>query len=107
MTDAETTTAVEALAYRVRERDAAIRAGEDVADAEVWSLEFMTVLRARGGWRPTEARVVPAWKSAPGGGKPALKPETLDLRAALAADMEARGAAARDAREAACEDGAA
>ena len=54
MTDAETTAAIEALTYRVKPRDEAIREGRDYPDAEPFALEFLTKLRAQG-WRPTEA----------------------------------------------------
>jgi hypothetical protein len=56
MTDADTKAAVDALAYRIRERDAAIRSGDDVADADVMALEFITKFRAQG-WRVTAAKV--------------------------------------------------
>ncbi len=104
--DRETHAAIEALAHRIRVRDAAVRAGEDVDDAEPFSAEFMAALRGRG-WRLTEARRIPVPKpSAPGTAAP-LKPETANLLADLHADMEARAAAARAAKETAREDGAA
>jgi len=53
MTDRETAAAVDALTHRLRNRDPG-------TDDEVFALEFITALRARG-WRPTEARVMPAW----------------------------------------------
>jgi len=59
MTDPDTAQAIEALAHRIRQRDT----GGERADAEVFALEFMTALRARG-WRATEAKVLPAWKPA-------------------------------------------
>jgi hypothetical protein len=66
--DRETRAAVDALAYRIRERDAAIRAGEDVPDADVMAGEFLTKFRAQG-WRPTEAKVTPLGRTArPGSG---------------------------------------
>jgi hypothetical protein len=60
MTDRETTAAVDALTRRLRDRDPG-------TDDEVFALEFITALRARG-WRPTEARVMPAWKHPAGHG---------------------------------------
>ena len=54
MTDRETTAAIDALAHRLRNRDPG-------TDDEVFALEFITALRARG-WRPTEARPAPDWK---------------------------------------------
>jgi hypothetical protein len=91
MTDADTTAAVEALAYRLRERDVAMRDGAGHADAEVFAREFVTALRGRG-WRPTEARVLPAWKPAAGvsGGEP-----PRDLLDGLRADLDAKAAAFR------------
>lgn len=94
MTDKDTADAIAALAHRLRERDSTIRDGEDVPDAEVFANEFMLALRERGGWRPTPAKVIP-WGTVTPGTKPALRPETLDMRAALAADLEAKAAAAR------------
>jgi hypothetical protein len=61
MTDHETRSAVDALTRRLRNRD------PDDDDDEVFALEFMTALRARG-WRPTEARVMPAWHRPAGHG---------------------------------------
>jgi len=60
MTDRETAAAVDALTHRLRNRD-------PDTDDEVFALEFITALRARG-WRPTEARVMPGWKLPPGRG---------------------------------------
>jgi len=91
MTDSDTTAAIEALAYRIRERDAAIRDGEDFADADVFAAEFMTAMRGHG-WRPTPAKSAGLPMHAPAG--TADKPRS-ELLAGLRADMEAR--AARDA----------
>lgn len=88
--DRETSAAVEALAHRIRNRDAAILGGsdcEEIGDSEVFAREFLTALRGRG-WRPTEARVLPSWKPGqPGSGKP---PAGLleELRADLAAKAD-------------------
>jgi hypothetical protein len=60
MTDHETAAAVEALTHRLRNRDPG-------TDDEVFALEFITALRARG-WRPTEARALPAWRRPAGHG---------------------------------------
>ena len=99
MTDAETTAAIEALEYRVKARDEAIRDGGDYPDAGPFALEFMTVLRGQG-WRLTEAKRMPLPKpTAPGPVAP-LKPETTDLLADLRADMGARAARDRAAKEA-------
>ena len=74
MTDHETASAVDALTRRLRNRYAD-------ADAEVFALEFITALRARG-WRPTEARVRPAWKH-PAGHGVAPTADYLEMRQAL------------------------
>jgi hypothetical protein len=60
MTDHETAAAVDALTRRLANRDPAV-------DDEVFALEYVTALRARG-WRPTEARVMPAWQRPHGHG---------------------------------------
>jgi hypothetical protein len=60
MTDHETRSAVDALTRRLRNRDPG-------TDNEVFALEFITALRARG-WRPTEARMMPAWHRPAGHG---------------------------------------
>ena len=70
--DRETNAAVEALAHRLRERDAAIRDGAEHADAEVFAAEFMLALRTKGGWRPTAAKsaAVAPKHAPPDGGNP-------------------------------------
>jgi hypothetical protein len=100
MTDNETAAAIKSLAYRIREREAAIRDGGEFADADVFALDFMTAMRGQG-WRPTEAKVFAVPKPAPPGTLPPLKPETTGLLADLRADVEARAAAAKLAKEAA------
>lgn len=96
MTDADTSAAIEALTHRFKTRDQAIRDGEDHPDAEVVALEFMTALRGQG-WRPTAARSAAPPPHAPAGTATAPRDEILrDLRA----DMEARAARDRAAREA-------
>ena len=106
MTDTETGAAIKSLAYRIRQRDEAMRNGEDFADPDVLALEFLTALRGQG-WRHTEAKVFAAAKPAAPGTAAPLKPETADLLADLHADMEARAARDRAAKEAAREEGAA
>ncbi|HEX3957743.1 MAG TPA: hypothetical protein VHZ03_14090 [Trebonia sp.] len=58
MTDAKTAAAVKSLARRIRTRDAAIRDGEDHADADVFALEFITAMRGHG-WRHLAALAPP------------------------------------------------
>ena len=60
MTDPDTRAAIDALTHRLRNRDPG-------TDDEVFALEFITALRARG-WRPTEARVMPVWHRPAGHG---------------------------------------
>jgi hypothetical protein len=103
MTDSDTTAAIDALAYRIRERDAAIRDGEEFADADVFALEYLTALRGQG-WRPTPAKSAALPMHAPAG--TADKPRS-ELISDLRADMEARAAAAKAAKESATEAGAA
>ena len=89
MTDLDrlTSVAVEELTRRIHDQ------GD--ADAEFTAREFMLWLRARG-WRPTEAKPVPAWKS-PSAGRSAPPADVLrDLRA----DLDAKAAAFREDEEA-------
>lgn len=95
MTDSDTN-AIDALAYRIRERDEAIREGREFADADVFALEYMTALRGQG-WRPTAAKSAALPMHAPAG--TADKPRS-ELISSLRADMEARAAAAKAAKEA-------
>lgn len=96
MTDQETSAAVEALAHRLRNRDAAMNDGEDFPDAEPFALEFLTALRGQG-WRPTAAKAV----ALPMHAAPVPdRPPRNELLAGLRADMDARAAAARAAKEA-------
>jgi hypothetical protein len=76
MTDRETRSAIDALVHRLRNRDPG-------TDDEVFALEFITALRARG-WRPTEARAAPAWRRPRGTGAPPPAEVLADLRAHLA-----------------------
>lgn len=79
MTDAETTAAIQALEHRIRERDEAMRNGEDYPDAGPFAAEFIAALRAKAGWRPTPAKAYPAPKAvAPGSGS-GPSPETRAL----------------------------
>jgi hypothetical protein len=66
MTDADTQAAIDALAHRLRKRDEAIRDGAEYADADPFSLEFITALRAQG-WRVTPAKVYQLPQRADGG----------------------------------------
>jgi hypothetical protein len=74
MTDAETAAAIKALTHRINQRDEAIRNGEEYADAEPFSLEFMTAMLGNG-WRHREAlakpRPAPAGESRTGSSKSA------------------------------------
>ena len=93
--DRETNAAIDALEYRLKLRDEAVRDGLDYPDAGPFALEFLTALRGQG-WRPTPARASALPKHA--------RDEILrDLRT----DMEARAAAARAAKEAPIAEGAA
>ena len=92
--DRETHAAIEALAHRIRVRDAAMRAGEDCADPEPFAAEFMAALGGRG-WRLTEAKAKPA-PHTPGTGLP-----KRDDAVAAVAELKARFAAAADPDEAA------
>ena len=104
MTDADTQAAIDALAYRIRQRDAAIRDGaEDIEDADLFALEFFTRLRAQG-WRPSPAKASSPPRHAPPLADKRSRDEEL---AAVRADMEAKAAAARAAREAPLEEGSA
>ena len=95
VTDNETTTAIEALEYRVKLRDQAIRDGEDYPDAGPFALEFLTALRGQG-WRPTEAKAV----GLPMHAAPVPdSPPRDELLASLRADMDARAARDRAAKE--------
>jgi len=103
MTDAETAAAIDALVYRVKARDKAIRDGEDHPDAEPFALEFLTALRGQG-WRPTPAKATVPPLHAPPLADKRSRDEEL---AAVRADMEARAARDRAAREAMAREGAA
>lgn len=62
MDDHETRAAVEALTYRLRNRDPG-------TDDEVFAGEILVMLRGRG-WRPTLAKPPPAWnRPRPGPGE--------------------------------------
>jgi hypothetical protein len=88
VTDTETAAAIEALAYRIRERDA----DPERSDADVFALEFMTALRGRG-WRPTAARTEqPPLHAAPVPDRRSRDEELAAARADLAALAAAREA---------------
>jgi len=88
MTDHETRSAVEALTHRLRNRDPG-------TDDEVFALEFITALRARG-WRPTEARAMPAWQRPRGSGTEPTN-DYLAARQALDARLACREPGGGDA----------
>lgn len=100
MTDAETSAAVEALAHRLRQRDVAMRDGEDYADAEVFALEIVTMMLGHG-WRPIGAlaapKPAPASPAHPGGSdrEELLGPVRAQL-AAINAEKRGVGEAWRD-----------
>jgi hypothetical protein len=88
MTDRETAAAVGALTRRLAARAPG-------TDDEVFALEFITALRARG-WRPTEARALPAWRRPAGHG---VEPtgDYLAARQALDARLSCREPGGGDA----------
>jgi hypothetical protein len=103
--DRETTAAAGILESRLRERDAAVRAGDpELPDAGLLAREYLLILRGRG-WRPTEARrmLPPAGRGDRDGGQPEPdKPggaeyfefrQHLDQLAAQAAKQRQTGAA--------------
>lgn len=91
MTDHDTTQAIEALAHRIRTRDAE----PERSDADVFALEFITALRGHG-WRPTEAKAsTPPMHVAPVPDKPPRD----EVLASVRADMAARAAAAERRRD--------
>lgn len=94
MTDAETAAASEALAYRVKLRDQAMRDGGDYADPEVFALEFMTAMRGYG-WRHNAALAPPKPSPATAGST-----RREELLAPVRAQMDAINAAKRAAQEA-------
>lgn len=102
MTDAETTAAVESLAHRIRQRDAAMRDGDDHADPEVFALEFVTAMLGHG-WRHLAAlakpKTAPAAEGEPGSG--------TSRRAELLAPVRAQLDELNAAKRATIEEGAA
>jgi hypothetical protein len=100
--DRQATEAVDILARRIRERDAAVRAGDaDLPDADVFAREFVLAMLGHG-WRVTEAKVHPAWRvpRRPGSGLPAGE-EAAKLVRQARADAAAASAQlhARDRNE--------
>ena len=94
MTDAETTAAIDALARRIRLRDAAMRDGSDYADADVFALEAITALLGHG-WRRVPA-LTPPKPAVPA--KPGSRRE--ELLGPLRAHLDALNAPKRaDAKE--------
>lgn len=98
MTDADTAAAIESLAYRLRQRDEAMRNGTDAADPEVFALEFLTAMRGKG-WRHLEALAAP--KPAPADGSDSRRSAELlaPLRDRLA-EINAAKKTVRDESEA-------
>ena len=92
--DRLTSLAAEELTRRLRDH------GE--ADVEFVSREFMLWLRGQG-WRPTEARVMPVWPRSAGSGTEPPAGLLRDLRA----DLDAKAAAFREARQSDDDEGAA
>lgn len=92
MTDADTQAAIDALTYRLRKRDAALRGEADAGepdDPEVFALEYLTAMRGKG-WRPTPAEVS-SWKDqAHGGDGLPVGQEARDLVAAYRAKAAAK-----------------
>lgn len=58
MTDADTAAAIESLAYRLRQRDEAIRNGTEYPDAEPFAQDFLAAMIGKG-WRHLEALAPP------------------------------------------------
>jgi hypothetical protein len=85
VTAAETAAAIEALAHRIRQRDAAMRDGEDYPDPEPFAAEYLAALRGQG-WRVTAAKAYPGWKPP---GDRTKNPATEDWHA-IRAEWEAR-----------------
>jgi len=86
MTDADTTAAIEALAFRLRNnRD---------EDPDVFALEFITALRGHG-WRPTPAKATaPPLHAPPVADKRSRDEELAAVRAKMAAARERQDGAA-------------
>ena len=77
--DEESRAAIDALVYRLRNRD-------DETDDEVFAAEFIAALRGRG-WRPTEAKPVPTWQEQAGNRDQGDAPssEYMDIKRRMAA----------------------
>ena len=95
MTDAETAAATEAIARLVRNRDSAMRDGEDYADPEVFAAECVTVMRGYG-WRHNEALAPPK----PAVAIPGTASKREELLAPLRAQLDELNAAQQAQREA-------
>lgn len=96
MTDADTAAAIESLAYRLRQRDEAMRNGGDHADPDVFALEFLTAMRGKG-WRHLEALVGP--KPVPDGVTGTDSRRSAELLAPLRAQLDELNATKRAAIE--------
>ena len=94
--DREIRAAIDALIYRLKNR-------AEGTDDEPFAMEFVQAMMGRG-WRPTPAKATAPPVHAPPG--TADKPRS-ELLSDLRADMEARAARVRAAKETAREDGAA
>jgi hypothetical protein len=94
VTDSDTQAAIDALEYRVKARDQAIRDGKDYPDAGPFALEYLTALRGQG-WRLTEAKAPGAVKLAHGGGAPS-EATRAELEAARQRMAEAAAGLHRD-----------
>lgn len=92
--DRETHAAIEALAHRIRVRDAALAAGEDCGDAEPFAAEFLAALRGRG-WRLTPAKTTPPPLHAP----PVADKRSRDEEVAAVRAQMAEMAAARERQD--------
>lgn len=77
--------AVDSLARRLRERDAAVASGADAADCEPFAAEYVTAMWGQG-WRPI-AELRP-WNAAPPA-EATVDPETLGDMAAFRAKAAA------------------
>lgn len=97
MTDAETAAAVKALAHRLRQRDEAMRNGEEYADAEPFALEYVTAMLGNG-WRHLDALAKP--KPAPAESEPGSgSSRRAELLAPVRAQLDELNAAKRTTLE--------
>jgi hypothetical protein len=84
--------AVDSLARRLRERDAAVATGADAADCEPFAAEYVTAMWGQG-WRPVEVLRPHDWRpggeSGTGEGKEAFGRELAAIKARNEARQEA------------------